>query len=119
MNIEKSVRSAIRKWGNTVKICENGQTVVSRGFIQPLRYKNNMYLGGRRLDAGFFDGGHYLYVGNCDCDLTSHSAAVLTCMGKKYTVKRAECFTFRNQNLYVWAVLKPYFPPMEDDYDRN
>lgn len=116
MSIYNLINEAIDKWGSTFKISENGQTVTYKGFVQPLRYKNNMYLGGKRFDAGFFDGGHYLFITKGDVGIKAHSSAIIQDANAKYAVKRAEIFTLQDKNVYTWAILKPYFPPMEDDY---
>lgn len=119
MSMHKLIENSINKWGSTFKITENGQTVSCKGFIQPLRYKNNMYLGGKRLDAGFFDGGHYLFITKGDVSLMGHSLAIIEDINAKYAIKRAEVFTVQDSNLYTWAILKPYFPKVDDDYGND
>lgn len=116
MSIFNLIDKSINKWGSTFKITEKGQTLTCKGFVQPLRYKNNMYLGGKRLDAGFFDGGHYLFITKGDVGIAGHSSAFIHDVNKKYAVKRAEIFNVQDNNVYTWAILKPYFPPAEDDY---
>ncbi|MDR1464916.1 MAG: hypothetical protein LBJ11_06425, partial [Oscillospiraceae bacterium] len=39
-------------------------------FLQPLRYKNKMYLGGVNTRIGFNREGYYLYLGPAGHDLT-------------------------------------------------
>ncbi len=116
MSVENSILDAIKRWGSTFKITNNGECYECKGFIEPLRYKNNMYLGGKRLDAGFFDGGHYLFIAEPKATLESHSRAVIECKNRKYAVKRAEEFIFRGKKLYLWAILKPYSAPVKGDY---
>src|SRR5574344_1631435 len=99
MSILDTVENTIEKWGSDIKIYENGQTVESRGVIQPLRYKNNMYLGGKRLDGGFYDGGHYLFIGDNSVDFEKHDKKVLECRNEKYIIKRAEHFSFDNEGI--------------------
>lgn len=116
MSIYKLLENAINKWGSTFKITQNGETISCKGFIQPLRYKNNMYLDGKSLDSGFFDGGHYLFISNGETGLKNHNLAFVEDKDSKYVVKRADIHRYKDQNLYTWAILKPYFPPVEDDY---
>lgn len=121
MSIYKTVENSINKWGSTIKISNNGEIYTCKGFIQPLRYKNNMYLGGKRLDAGYFDGGHYLFIAGAGTNLSCHGDAIIENGGKKYAVKRAESFVYGDRELYLWAILKPYVPPRKEDfvYERN
>lgn len=119
MSLFNLINKSIDKWGSTFKITENGKTVAYKGFVQPLRYKNNMYLGGERLDAGFFDGGHYLFITKGDAGITAHSSAIIEDANTKYAVKRAELFSLQDKNIYTWAILKPYFPPMEEDFGND
>lgn len=119
MSLSALINKSIDKWGSTFKISENGQTFTYKGFVQPLRYKNNMYLGGKRLDAGFFDGGHYLFITKGDAGIKAHSRAVIEDVNTKYAVKRAELFTVRDKNIYTWAILKPYFPPVKEDFSND
>lgn len=116
MSIYKLLENSINKWGSTFKITQNGKTISCKGFIQPLRYKNNMYLVGKNLDAGYFDGGHFLFISNGNVGIQNHKTAYVEDTASKYVVKRADIHTYKDNNLYTWAVLKPYFPPMEEDY---
>lgn len=115
MSIYKLLENAINKWGSTFKITQNGETINCKGFIQPLRYKNNMYLNGKSLDAGYFDGGHFLFISYGDIGLVNHKVAYFEDTTSKYVVKRADVHTYKDNTLYTWAILKPYFPPVEED----
>lgn len=116
MKILTLIKQSMEKWGSNFKITKNGQTVNCKGFIQPLRYKNNMYLGGKRLDTGYFDGGHYLVILDTTADLQVHDKAIIEDVNGKYIIKRSENVVFDNKKIYVWAILQPYFPPLKEDF---
>lgn len=99
------------KWGREVSlnINETESTPLFKAFLQPLRYKNKMYLQGVYTDAGLSAQGYYLYIGPSEPDL--HSAkenGFLTADGKKYQIDRAEYVCRGNEVWYIWAVLRSY-----------
>ena len=77
------------------------------GFIQPLRYKNKMYLNGVNTVIGFNSQGHYLYIGPPEHDITKFTAEnYIQANGKKYTVDRAEKVYMKNEVVYIWAIIR-------------
>lgn len=79
-----------------------------RCFIQPLRYKNKMYLDGVNTPIGYNSQGHYLYIGPANHDLTgiTDSSTWIASDSIKYKVDRSEKVYFGNQVLYIWAIIK-------------
>ena len=77
-------------------------------FIQPLRYKNKMYLDGVNTPIGYNSQGHYLYIGPANHDLTgvTDSSTWIQADGIKYKVDRAEKVYFGNTVIYIWAIIK-------------
>ena len=77
-------------------------------FIQPLRYKNKMYLDGVNTTIGFNSEGHYLYIGPPDHDLTGivSSGVWLSHSTDKYKIDRAEKVYYGSDVLYVWAIIR-------------
>lgn len=115
----KNISTAIKKYGCDVSIKRGNDSQSGKAFLQPLRYKNNMYLNGVRLGQGYFDGGHYLFIGEPHINLSDYVNTVIYCNNEGYIIKRAEQYIYRNKTLYVWAILTPYARPLEDDYDDN
>lgn len=110
MNTEKTIKKLIERSGSAVTVTQKGKTAASKAFIQPLFYKNKMYIDGHYLPQGYCDGGHYLYYGMPDVVLSEpFDEIVIGCraLGRNYTVKRAETHVFRDKPLYVWAVITP------------
>lgn len=99
------------KWGREVRLnlSETETSLPFKAFLQPLRYKNKMYLQGVYTDVGLSAQGYYLYIGPSEPDL--HSAAkngFLTADGQKYQIDRAEYVYRGNEVWYIWAVLRSY-----------
>ena len=66
---DKLVAGLMERYGRAVRILspeENAAAIDCRAFVQPLRYKNKMYLNGVYLPSGYDDGRHYLYLGPAD-----------------------------------------------------
>ena len=104
-----TLRSMFDKYGQeiTFKGNDGWSTPIFGGFIQPLRYKNKMYLNGVNTVIGFNSQGHYLYIGPPDHDagrLTS--AQWIESNGQKFTVDRSEKVYFKNEVIYIWAIIR-------------
>ena len=85
----------------TFKNDEGWSTPIFGGFIQPLRYKNKMYL------IGFNSQGHYLYIGPPDHDVSKLSDnSWIESNGQKFTVDRSEKVYFKNEVIYIWAIIR-------------
>ncbi len=98
----------IRQGRETRVLYEDGSlSAAFRGFIQPLRYKNKMYLFGVNTAIGFDSEGRYLYIGPPGYDLTAlPGGACLLCGGVKYRVERAEKVYKGSEPFYIWAIVR-------------
>lgn len=77
------------------------------GFIQPLRYKNKMYLSGVNTQIGYNSEGYYLYIGPPEHDLTTIGEdARLSAGGVDYQIDRAEKVYRGGKVFYIWAVVR-------------
>lgn len=79
-----------------------------RAFIQPLRYKNKMYLEGIYTAAGKSEKGYYLYIGPKEHDLTKSADFLVKAGSDTFKTERAEKVYFGNEVCYIWAVLSSY-----------
>lgn len=78
-----------------------------KAFIQPLRYKNKMYLKGEQTLLGLKDQGHYLYIGPAHMDIiTSKNDIVLLTEKKIFVIERAEWMYMGEEIIYIWAILR-------------
>lgn len=105
----KQVDELINTVGRSVYIKEGmWQSKTYRAVIQPLRYKNKMYLNGEVNDLGHYSEGFYLYIGPASVKLSSLgiSASLYTSDSKRYKIERWENIFYKEEPLYTWAVLK-------------
>ena len=78
-----------------------------KAFVQPLRYKNKMYLDGTFTQIGYADQGYYLYIGPPGIGVTEMGPFDrLMFEGNLYLVTRAERFFVQKEELYCWAILR-------------
>ena len=97
-----------KQYGRKVNLCtENGIKQSFRAMIQPLRYKNKMYLDGIYTEIGFNSQGHYLYIGPPEVDLTSVAdGEYLSADTIKYQIDRAEKVYAGDKVFYIWAIIR-------------
>ena len=105
----KSIDTFIERYGCEVALSANGTTFAQayRAFVQPLRYKNKMYLEGTRSRIGYVDQSYYLYVGPGHVDVTELSSGAVLKMGEtKFYFSHAEAVRLADQTIYMWAILR-------------
>lgn len=114
--IFESIAKELGTYGENITITgENGQVRV-KGIIEPLLYKNKMYLGGSQLATGFFDRGHYLLICPPCVNIPTTGTVLFETEDNKYLLKRSERVRANSQDVYVWAVLCPYTAPSEEEF---
>ncbi len=95
------------KLGRKVTLNDSGKTESCKALIQPLRYKNKMYLDGVYTEIGFNSQGHYLYIGPPTPDLTlAGESARIECDSVSYRIDRAERVYNGNEIFYIWAIIR-------------
>lgn len=93
--------------GRRITFVDGEKEQTFKALIQPLRYKNKMYLDGIYTEIGFNSQGHYLYIGPPDPDLTAASKnSVITADGTSYRVDRAEKVYNGENVFYIWAIIR-------------
>lgn len=116
MSIYKSVVQSLGRYGERITVTtENGVRVV-KGIMEPLLYKNKLYLEGKQLPHGYFDSGNYLLICPPDANLPTFGNAFVEAKDRKFVLKRSETVTEKGEALYIWAVLMPYTKPKEEDF---
>ncbi len=73
------------------------QSPVFRAAIQPLRYKNKMYLGGVYTEIGKAKYDYFLYIGPPDHDISRLSAdsRIIDSSGRGFTVDHCETVYYK------------------------
>lgn len=117
--MENSVTIMINRYGESIRI-KNGESIKeARAIIQPLMYKNKMYVSGTSVSAGEVDGGHYQMIAPADAPFGDYKNTRIETKSSVYTFKRAEVIKAGDTDLYIWAVLAPFYPQGEDDYGKT
>ena len=77
------------------------------GFLQPLRYKNKLYLSGEPTELGYDGLNKYLLICPPDIDLGKIDGInYRLCFGDKaYGVDHYETIYSMGQPLYLWAII--------------
>lgn len=119
MSVTKSISQLIDKYGSSITVTKNGDTIKTKGFVQPLRYMRNMYKDRQYSVSGFTDGRYYLYIGKPDFDFLRSDSVMLTFCGVEYVVHTSEFFAVSDKPIYMWAVMTVKKPSREDDYDTD
>jgi len=115
MTVLQQVGELMRHHGRSMTLFAAGENnqfdeQPTRAFLQPLRYKNKIYLEGILSDIGYVDEGHYLYIGPTQPsvhDLPPRSE--IHCGGARYFVKRSERVFLADTPVYEWAVLQTLY----------
>lgn len=118
MSVMNAIESSIKKFGGSVTISNGSESVSSRAFIEPLRYRNKIYVGGELHTLGSLRREKYLFIGTPDSRL-SENRTVIEFKGSKYIVKRREVYYVGDSPVYVWAILSEYGERTEDDYESD
>ena len=111
LNIKKCFDAVIDRIGEEVITDIWGEQVKSKAFIQPMRYKNKLYVDMKITELGFNDTECFLYLGPADVDFTGSErhTTVHSLSGKRsYNVSRADKISVGGEVLYIWAVLTPH-----------
>lgn len=113
--MKREIAQMLEKFGNSVQVVmtsKGGEKVTYsiKAFIQPLRYKNKLYLESTVGELGIEDEGAYLYIGPPEPspDKFGENCKVI-CDGENYYVTRAEQIKARDEKLYTWAILKSFY----------
>ena len=107
----KNIKKLFETFASPVKIFSETTapySSTSYGFMQPLRYKNKMYVDTQMDDMGLDDDGRYIYIGLPDHLLTatSDNGRAIEMGRQTYSVIRAENVFFKGEAIYVWAIIK-------------
>ena len=105
-----NINYIINKFGNTVYLTAKGswQSATFNAFIQPLRYKNKLYMTGDFTPIGRNTNDLYLYLGpkNHNFSDSAENYQIHDSFGNSYIIDRAEPILFKGEVLYIWAIIR-------------
>lgn len=104
---EKRVFEFIEKYGQLLSIEKDGKKTPFRGFFQPLRYKNKMYLSVITTELGYDVLTKFLLICPVSVPLeTVNGLDVFLNFGDEdFCVDHCEKIYFKDEPLYYWAVV--------------
>ena len=117
--MELSAKNIINKYGSTVRILSENNTVTTKGIIRPLYHRNRYRAVFKRLPSGIYDNRHQYAIFPPDTVLKRTGGEKIECSGEKYRVNSNGVYSVRDKALYVWAVLSACTDSTEDDYDED
>lgn len=93
--------------GRLMKITSSDETITFKAIIQPLRYKNKIYLSGVVTELGYDSVKKYLVLAPVGVGLEGVDGVhkILTVDGEKYFVDCAEKVYLNSQAYYCWAII--------------
>lgn len=106
MNVMPSVIKSIQTYGEDIAVINDDDMVSTRAFVEPLRYRNKIYIGGGYRTLGMKHSEKYLYIGIPDVPLVKNKT-IIERKDKKYLVKRVERYYVGEQIAYTWGILIP------------
>ena len=103
MSFAETIANEFDKYGQAVRIINGDDVFVTNAFVEPLRYRNTMYIGGeyRKLKGN----DKYLYVGKPGFPL-KEKITIIETNGTRCLVIRKETYWVKNSKIYDWAILK-------------
>lgn len=105
MDLEKKVSALLAHCGTPFKVTTGGKNLSGHAMIQPLRYKNKLYVELQPSEVGRIDDGCFLYLG--PADITFGADDKLEFADKKFIVERFENVYLFGKSIYNWAILRP------------
>lgn len=115
MSILRCVRRELARYGETIMITDSDGQRTVRGILEPLLYKNKMYIGGKHVPTGLFDRGHYLLICPPEARIPTCGSVFFECKSGRYMLKRSEVVKVFAKPLYTWAVLCPYKEDIKEE----
>lgn len=100
------------RYGQDFTLHNGSTTHEYRAFIQPLRYKNKMYLRGIHTDLGLDMESNYLYIGPADYSISNIDMTVnrLSSGETFYRIDKTETVMIGDTKAYIWAIIRPITP---------
>ncbi len=108
MSFEKTISRFFKESGAQTSIHLGQMTYNVKAIIQPMRYKNKLYIELGRTELGFKDSECFLYLGPSDVDFSgAEMETYITTADRSYNVSRADRIMLGEKVAYIWAVLTP------------
>lgn len=108
MNFAKRIEAFFKEYGEAVTVNVANEKYSVFAQIQPLRYKNKLYIEKVRTELGFKDGECLLYLGPASPNFSGRELSTeISTETESYAVSRADAIKVGGKTQYIWAVLIP------------
>ncbi|MEE1322099.1 MAG: hypothetical protein UHM85_11315 [Acutalibacteraceae bacterium] len=108
MAVDFTPRKLFEQFGVEMSIMiGGGMHEYFKGFLQPLRYKNKIYLSGIPTEIGYDNLRKYLLVAPPEVrlDLVDGNSYILMFDQAKFSVDHCEQVYFKEKPFYFWAIV--------------
>lgn len=108
MVTDKAPKALFKKSGVCLTIKRDGETVTSfNAFLQPLRYKNKIYLRGVATELGYDSLKKYLLISPADIDLSVVDGTTVSLFfGEKHlSIDHTEKVYLGKNPYYTWSIV--------------
>ncbi|MBQ1183315.1 MAG: hypothetical protein IIX60_02570 [Clostridia bacterium] len=106
MNLSEKIAVMFQSIGEPITVSIEGVSHQVYAIIQPMRYKNKLYLEQERNELGFKDSECFLYLGPAEADFAGVERYTwIKTEDRSYNVSRADRIAIGGKTQYIWAVL--------------
>lgn len=105
---DKAPRALFKKSGVRLSIKKDGEETTSfNAFLQPLRYKNKIYLRGVATELGYDSLKKYLLISPADIDLSEVDGTSVTLFfgDKHLSIDHSEKVYLGKKPYYTWSIV--------------
>lgn len=103
-----SIKAILQKQGVTFQIKENNAVISTfKAILQPLRYKNKIYLEGVPTELGYDNLKKYLLISPPETDLSllDNINTSLYLGDEHYSIDHTEKVRFFGNTFYTWSII--------------
>lgn len=81
---------------------------VFQAYLQPVRYKNKVYLEGDYTEIGVNDNDVFIYLGPSNHDLTKlpRDTQIHDLQRRKFMIDKSERVIVNGETFYIWATVR-------------
>ena len=103
----KEIEALLKKFGRKMIVTKNGLEKETYGFLQPLRYKNKMYLNGVTTQLGYNNTKKYLLISAASVKLkeSDRETVLVTASDGRYCCDHSETVRFGETECYCWSII--------------
>ncbi len=108
MNAARSINRLLRRHGKPIILVQpgvNNSGVRVNAFLQPMRYKNKMYLDSQYTRLGIMDESSFLLIAPAEPQIDEYTDFLVD-GDEQYAFVKAERVYFTDSPAYTWAILR-------------